>query len=179
MNTAKRAHVADLRSVCPNKRFNFIKNEDIVQLSTQKPPTTTKYSTNWGVRNFNTWRKSRNESVTTCSVPLDLLENSNIHDLNHWLSFYVVETRNCRGEKYPPKTLYQLLSGLLRYAREKNFSCPNFLDTKDPNFKQLHNTIDNIFKELRRQGIGSEEGITKEDEDRLWTSNVIDPISLL
>ena len=137
---AKRAHVADQECVCPNKRFNFIKNEDIVQLSTQKPTTTTKYATDWAVRNFNTWRKSRNESITTCSVPLDLLENSNIHDLNHWLSFYIVETRNCRGEKYPPKTLYQLLSGLLRYARVNNFSCPNFLDTKDSNFKPLHNT---------------------------------------
>ena len=104
---------------------------------------------------------------------LHLLEN--IHDLNHWLSFYIVETCNCQGEKYPPKTLYQLCSHLLCHARENIRS--NFVDMKDSNFKPLHKTIDNIFKELWRQGIGSErkhtEVKTKQYENLLWTTNVI------
>ena len=58
---AKRAHIADLECVCPNKRFNFIKNEDIVQLSIQKPPTTTKYSTDWAVQHFNGGSQEMNQ----------------------------------------------------------------------------------------------------------------------
>ena len=37
-------------------------------------------------------------------------------ELNEVLSTLIVETRKENGEKYPPHTLYQLHSGLHRYA---------------------------------------------------------------
>ena len=47
---------------------------------------------------------------------------------------------------------------------------------KDSNFKPLHKTIDKIFKEIWRQGIGSERKHTqlktKQDENQLWTTNL-------
>ena len=36
--------------------------------------------------------------------------------LNHWLSKFVLEARKADGEPYPPNTLYQICSGLLRRA---------------------------------------------------------------
>ena len=110
----------------------------------------------------------------------------NVEELNHWLSFYILETRKSNTEVYPPKTLYQLLSGLLRHARTLNGNTPNFLDKNNPEFKPLHSVIDNTFKRLRQEGIGCTsrhaELFTKEDEASLWEKGVIglnDPKSLL
>ena len=52
--------------------------------------------------------------------------------------------------------------------RIENSSCPNFLDKKDPAFKQLHGTLDFHFRKLHESGLGRivkhAELITKEDE---------------
>ena len=37
-----------------------------------------------------------------------------------WLTLYVAETRKQDGCKYPPKTLYSLLTGLLRHSLAQN-----------------------------------------------------------
>jgi len=44
--------------------------------------------------------------------------NGNLPEICKWLSFYVMETCSCKAEAYPPKSLYQLLSGLLRHLSE-------------------------------------------------------------
>ena len=95
-------------------------------------------------------------------------------DLNYWLSLYVVETCNKKGEPYPPSTLYQLLTGLHRHALTINPHAFNFLDKNNRAFRKLHNVIDNHFKALRKEGVGSDsnhtEIITKEEENKLWVS---------
>ena len=114
---------------------------------------------------------NQNYVPTPMTVPLDILDSPDTESLNKWLSFYVIETRNCKGENYPLKTLYQLLCGLLRYARNKNPLFPNFLDLKNPSFNLLHNAMDNQFKKLRKDGVGSQkksaEILTKQEEDLL------------
>ena len=40
-------------------------------------------------------------------------------------------------------------------ARNKNPLFPNFLDFKDLSLKPLNNAMDNLFKDLCREGIGS------------------------
>ena len=58
--------------------------------------------------------------------------------------------------------------------RIENSSCPNFLDKKDPAFKQLHGTLDSHFRKLHESGLGRKvkhaELITKEDENKLWAT---------
>ena len=97
----------------------------------------------FGISEFLEWRNSRNSNFPSGSlVPDTLLENVNIDELSKWLSFYVIDTRSCKGKKYPPKTLYQLLCGLLRYARTKTPNFPNFWDVNDTKFLNLeHFTI--------------------------------------
>ena len=161
----------------PSERFNFVTESDVKALSTAIPPKTTISSTTWAVRNFNEWLKSRNERYPHNRVPENLLGEGNAEELNHWLSYYVNETRNCKGDLYPPKTLYLILSGLLRHARSLNTNAPNFLDKSIPVFKPLHAVLDNLFKSLRKEGIGCNsrhaEIITKEEESMLWESNVM------
>ena len=78
-------------------------------------------------------------------------------------------TRNKQGQPYPLKTLYQLLTGLHRHALTINPHTPNFLDKNNRAFGKLHDIIDNHFKALRKEGIGSDskhtEVITKEEEN--------------
>lgn len=55
--------------------------------------------------------------------------------------------------------------------------CPNFLDTKLPSFEPLHNAMDNVFRQLRADGVGAEskatEVFSKEEEDLLWSSGTL------
>ena len=41
---------------------------------------------------------------------------------------------------YPPSTLHQLLCGFVRFMREHNPECPNFLDKSDNRFGHLKGT---------------------------------------
>ena len=79
------------------------------------------------------------------------------------------------GEFYPPSSIYQLLTSLLCVMRASNPKSPNFLDKKNPAFKQLHGTLDVHFRRLHETGIGRRvkhaEVISKEEEDRLWRQN--------
>ena len=47
---------------------------------------------------------------------------------------------------FPSKSLYLLLTGLLRHKRLKNPACPNFLNTSDLQFVSLHNVMNNVFR---------------------------------
>ena len=47
------------------------------------------------------------------------------------LQRFVLEARREDGTQYPPKTIYQLLSGLLQHTREVQFFPANFLDQGD------------------------------------------------
>ena len=70
------------------------------------------------------------------------------------LSKFIVETRKSNGEHYPPSSLHQLLCGILRYMREHNPECPNFLDKQDNQFKKIQGTLDAYFHKLHSDGIG-------------------------
>jgi len=107
----------------------------------------TKKCTNWAVWVFTAWRQARNVTQED-RCPTDLLENPFAGQLNYWLSRFVVEARRADGERYPSATLYQLLSGLLRYARSKSKRCPNFLDKKDQRFAELRGTCESVSRDL-------------------------------
>ena len=78
--------------------------------------------------NFNEWKTERNSSFPDSPVPESLLEEADAEQLNKWLSYYVAETRNTKGECYPPATLYQLLS-MLTQVQQLNILDGLDLDT--------------------------------------------------
>ena len=89
----------------------------------------------------------------------------------------MAETRKKDGSRYPPKTIYLLLSGLLRHMRTHNPACLNFLDTENKDFLKLHTAVDNVFRQLRSDGVGSSskraEIFTKEEECQLWEKGAL------
>ena len=131
--------------------------------------------------------KQRNSQEDLDKCPEDLLLNMDPKQLNHWLSAFIVETRKVTGEPYPPTTLHSILSGILRYMRSLDpQKCPNFFAKNNPTFTTLRNTMDSIFRALRKEGVGSDKKNAKpftiEEEEQLWSSRAIgvsDPLSLL
>ena len=170
----------------PSKRFKFIDNEELQEMSKGFVPTNTSKNTKWGLNNFEAWKEERNNKYPDDPIPEDLLETTNEEILSLWLSRYVVETRNSTGGRYPPSTIYQLLTALLRSMRESNANCLNFLELKNSKFKMLHRTLNSLFRQLHESGVGTKvqhtEVITTEEENRLWESGVVgvnSPKSLL
>ena len=126
---------------------------------------------------FEDWKQARNERFKSDPVPENLLLSEDPAVLNTHLSRFAVEARKVNGEHYPRSTIYQLMSGLLRYMREANPNCPNFLNKQDTRFQSLQHTLDAHFHKLHSEGIGIQvkhtEIITKEDETKLWTSGTM------
>ena len=168
-------------------RFQLLSTNAVKDLCSPKPPKSTELCTKWAVKNFLAWKEERNRMHSEEPVPDDLLESASAEEISKWLAHYVAETRNTQGEPYPPKTIYQLLTGILRHLRlTQPHKCPNFLDRSDMRFIKLHNAIDNVFKQLRKDGIGSgskhAEIVTKVEENQLWEAGVLgtsDPKTLL
>ena len=55
--------------------------------------------------------------------PENLLDKPEVEKVNYWMSRFVAEVRNRKGEPYPPRSIHQLLAGLQCYILDKN---PNF-----------------------------------------------------
>ena len=103
---------------------------------------------------FFEWVKYRNECGGNV-YPIDLLDK--LYPCNvlcECLQRFVSEARRADECEYPPKTLYQLLCGLLRHTRSAQHDPLNFLDGKDVRFKNLHGTCDVVFHSLREMVLG-------------------------
>lgn len=148
-------------------------------------PKNTDRSTNWALTNFLSWSK-RNVAFKHNpgeQVPSDLLVSNDAVEICKWFICYIAETRRRDGSEYPAKTIYLLLTGLLRHMRSRNPKCPNFLEMNDQKFASLHNALDNIFRDLRAKGAGAQscqtEAFSKENEDILWVLGTDSPKCLL
>lgn len=137
-------------------RFKSVSSAELNELSRVTMPKNTTTSSCWAMKNFRDWFKAYNARNPGNECPNDvLLPSCSTEILNKWLSVYIAETRSSTGESYPPATLYQLLTGILRHMRSENPSYPNFLAKKSPEFSTFTTTLDNLFKGLRSAGVGA------------------------
>ena len=129
------------------------------------------------MKNHGDWVETHNRRNRSNLCPPDILSSSCSKELlNKWLCVYVSETRNKFGNLHSPRSIYALLCGILRKMRAENPNYPNFLESSDPEFLSLTRTLDNLFKSLRLQGVGSTsatECISAEEEELLWSSAVL------
>ena len=165
-------------SVCKD-RYELTKSEfDYEKMCVPFVPQNTKKNNDWAYKNFVSWRNARNLLNKENPCPEDLLEQPwDVVELSYWLPRYACETRTQDGKKYPAATVYSLLGGLLRRMRSVSLDCPNFLDTKDARFRDMHAIIDTYFRELRMTGVGADVKhaslVTKEEENALWEKGVM------
>ena len=174
-------------SLSLKNRFKSTDKDQLQEMSKLKIPPNTSVSTRWAMKNFSDWFENYNSKHPDDLCPNKvLLPSCDAETLNEWLCVFICETRTTSGESYPPRSVYSLLSGILRYMRSENPSYPNFLDKKDPKFAKFTTTLDNLFKDLRASGVGADskhtEGISMDEEDLLWKSEVLNvgtPLGLL
>ena len=85
------------------------------------------------------------------------------------------EIRKEDRQSYTPRSITQILSGLLRYIHEEDKNALNIMNAEA--FPKLHKCLDGLFKELHSQGIGTvrkqAEAISFSEEQTLWDSGVL------
>ena len=68
---------------------------------------------------------------------------------------FIAEVRHVDGDRYPPRIIHQLLSGILRYMRSCSCETTNVLDRRDTRFKSIQGDCEVVFRELHKEGIGT------------------------
>ena len=137
-------------------RFKTVSPRSLKKLATPNPPKNTQVNTNWAIRNLAMWFEWHNKQEGAEMCPEEVVSPScSSETLNKWLPVYVAETRNKDGKRYPPKTLYSLLTGILRCMTLENPRYLNFFDKKSVDFVDFRRSLDNIFRKLREDGIGA------------------------
>ena len=140
-------------------------------MSKRKVPKNTEKTSKWAMTNMTEWLNDYNSRNTDAKCPDEFLTPScSKENLCKWLCVFVNETRAKNGAPYPPKTLQCLLAGILRHMRETNPNYPNFFSKEDPDFTSFHITLDNLFKSLRADGIGTESSLTSQFQGKKRTS---------
>ena len=159
-----------------SRRFEAANPEMLASLAKPYAPKNMQLSTQWAMNNLRDWWKWHNSLGTEKCPEVVLRSDCSADVLNVWLPMYVTETRNKEGKKYCPKTIYSLLTGILRHMTVENPRYPNFLD-KNPVFVGFHHSLDNLFRQLREEGVGAESQQTPtiaiEEENLLWDEGIL------
>ena len=134
-------------------RFDLVSEAEMNAMKKGYIPRSMEKTTRWAVINFLLWKQNRNVVSQEAAVPDDILDYTDPAVLSHWLSCFVAETRTTNGTQYPPNTIYSLLAGIQRHMKSKNADAPTFLNKEDNRFKDLHNTLDVIFRGLGRRAL--------------------------
>ena len=160
------------------RRFDETSLEEITALEKPHMAKNTEVSSKWAMKNLTEWFLDYNKWNPDLPCPESILTSSppSKEELSKFLTIFIAETRNQNGEKYP-RTVYALLSGIIRSMVAENPQYPNFLCKSDPAFKTFHTAMDNLFKKLKSDGVGADakhtEAISAEEEKQLWESGVL------
>ena len=135
-------------------------------------PDNTRLNTKWAISTFLSWIKERNDRVDA-SEQLDtaILSSKDTDEISRVLRLFVLEVRKVDGERYPPGSIRNLVSGINRELT-KNGAHFSIMDKSDRRFRQLHLTLDSVSSELHRSGVGADKKsavvISSEVENMCW-----------
>ena len=92
-----------LKLKSPSKRFKTLSDEEFKSVSVQHLPKNTEYATRWCLTNYETRRKARNSKQgSEKDIVPDNLFDVSPDVIDKWLAYFVAETRNSEGNRYPP-----------------------------------------------------------------------------
>lgn len=116
-------------------------------------PKNTRKSTALVLRMFCSWRKQHNKRVEEkciriCCKCFELI-------LNCWLSRFVEEPHQRTEGRILRHLLTTFLLGSTATVSRAGESCPNFMDRKDPSFRNLTGTLQVRYRQLRQSGVGA------------------------
>ncbi|CAG2207359.1 unnamed protein product [Mytilus edulis] len=153
-------------------RFAEMTDNEIDTLIEDAENKNTKKATKWAVNVYEDWKNSKIGS----GLIIPNLKDLSVQDINSILGKFVVEVRKKNGEKYPAKTLYLLVTGLLRGMRSHGVSNLYFLNESDDRFLRFRQILDAQMKKLTSDGYGinvkQADPISVEQEKILWDKSV-------
>ncbi|XP_078331179.1 zinc finger MYM-type protein 3-like [Crassostrea virginica] len=131
------------------------------------------------------WANSRNFKQETLlekykTVPV-VLDATTKEELSFWMCRFVNEARRKDGSKYPPNTIYNIVTGIQRHLRDE---CKrpeiNFFSLNEYIFASFRATLDAVMKERTAEGMGvvkHTENLTVDEETELWGKGVINKLT--
>ena len=157
-----------------NKRFAFTTSPNVDELKRKHVPKNTDKCTQWALRCFSEWKNSRVETVGKGPAD-DILSSNNADEVCYWLCRFFTEVRKSNGSRYCPRSLSSILAGLQRHIENVSPADTALrIHSNEKDFKPLHTLLDNLYKDLHRQGIGTDriqaEIITVEEAMGCWSN---------
>jgi hypothetical protein len=140
--------LCSLQNMAESARFrppkSAVEEEVCVESAT---PKSTHYKNKWAAAILELWQKERTVKVVMIEPgglfkdyelykvqPLDVhVVDMDALSANYWLTKFIQEVAKPSKERYPPKTIYQIVCGIRRFLAEKNSGtdCFNPLDPSD------------------------------------------------
>ena len=153
-------------------RFAPKTTEEIVRARKKGIPKKTQEDTKYCVHIWDEWREYRSTSTGIAILPLQQLPP---HQLNEFLTMFVLEARKKTGEVYQPNTLHHIVCGLMRHLRLTGNPQIDFF--RDPEFSGFRASLDAEMKRLQGEGVGSKrkqaEVLTEGEENILWEKGLL------
>ena len=153
------------------------------------PPSTNRYTmanNAWALRNFRDWLGWRRQVHPDDPVDEDVLYTNDPAQISKWFSLFMLETRRKDGTKFPASSMNSLVCALQRLRREKDPLALSILDDRHPGLAEFRTVRDAVSLTAEQEGLGGVKrfgkGITAEEEEQLWASDVLgltSPVSLL
>lgn len=159
-----------------NRFSNFLCESEISEKIVESIPVSTRKKCKWAVKIFMEWKQARMENLELNDLnvykSIDEMDKS---DWNFLLKRFVFEVRKQTGDRYPPKSLYDLYAMLNFYVQKqlaKKWSLFADLD-----FAEARKCLEIAMKETSAMGILSgtkrSQSISNEDEKQLWDNGVL------
>jgi hypothetical protein len=145
--------------------------EDIKEKVKEKIPAGTKQKEKWAIGLLKSWQAERNsQGIVTGNHVFKNVDDFTAGDLDYVLSFFILEVRNEKGERYKSNTLKGMIAMIQHYyntSLQKGWSI--FLDQA---FQRCRNSLDLAMKESRESGCDRikrrAEVLDKQREETLW-----------
>lgn len=164
-------------SLSLKKRFTRCTTEELETASKKKIPKNTSVAVNWAFRVFSDWVKVSSDVEGREFEVQDLWSHKDPAKLCEMLCCFCLEVKQQNGDSYTPKSVLQIFTNLQKYAREQDSQALHFMNQQDEHFTRLHIVLDNLSRQLHKEGIGASKAqarvVTSAEEEKLWDSNVI------
>ncbi|XP_071141790.1 uncharacterized protein [Mytilus edulis] len=131
-------------------RFAEMTDNEIDALIEDAENKNTRKATKWAVNVYEDWTKSK----IGIGLIVPNLKDLSVKDINSILGKFEVEVRKKNREKYPAKTLYLLVTGLLRGMQSQGVSNLNFLNESVDRFLRFRQILDAQMKKITLDGYG-------------------------
>ena len=167
-------------------RFKKMDEKDLLELASESIPTNTKRKAMWAFRlyeSWQNWRKSnfadeQDEKSKVSKIlekTTELLDISRDEDLCEVLSQFITEVRKEGGERYPGKTLHEIVSSLQKYFEMKGKQVQLF--AVGGQFDKLQKALDVEMKISTSNKLGLQrkqaQVISEEMENDLWGKKIL------